>query len=345
MKAALVREHGGPEVLRIEDVPTPEPGPGEVLVRVRAAAINHLDLWVRRGIPGAAFHLPNVGGGDVSGDIAALGAGVPIAGGLDVGAPVMVIPTLSCGVCERCLSGADPLCRSFGVLGETTWGGLAEYVVVPRANVVAKPESLTYEDAAAVSLTFLTAWHMLIGRAQLRHGETVLVQAAGSGVSTAAIQIAKHFGATVITTASHPRKLAAAKDLGADHVINYKEQDFAGQVRNLTGKKGVDVVIEHVGGETFEKSARCLGWGGRLVTCGATTGAKAHVNLRHLFFKGQSLLGSTMGSKAEYHALVKLFAAEKLRAVIDRVLPLSDIADAHRALENREVFGKVVLTP
>ncbi len=345
MKAALIRRHGGPEVLTIEDVPTPRAGPGEVLVQVRACAINHLDVWVRRGIDGAGFTLPAVGGGDVSGTIAALGDGVDPSPGVRVGAPVMVIPTLSCGVCERCMSGSDPLCRQFGVIGETRWGGLAEFIRLPRANVVPKPDNLSFEEAAAVSLTSLTAWHMLVARAQLRFGETVLIQAAGSGVSCAAIQIAKHLGATVLTTASHPKKLEAAKALGADHAINYKEQDFGQEVRRIVGKRGVDVVVEHVGGETFERSARCLGWGGRLVTCGATTGAKATINLQHLFFKGQSLLGSTMGSKAEYHALVRLWAAGRLRAVIDRVLPLDDVADAHRALEAREVFGKVVLRP
>lgn len=345
MKAALIREHGGPEVIRVEEVPTPQPGPGEVLVRVKAAALNHLDLWVRRGLPGGHFPLPNVGGGDVSGELVACGPGVSFSEEMPEASPVMVIPTLSCGLCERCQQGADPLCPQFGVLGETRWGGLAEFLVVPRTNVVAKPPNLSFEQAAAVPLTFLTAWHMLVGRARVQFGETVLVQAAGSGVSTAAIQIAKHLGATVITTASRREKLEAATRLGADHVVDYRQQDIVAEVRELTHGRGVDVVVEHVGGETFERSTRCLGWGGRLVTCGATTGHKVNLNLRHLFFKGQSILGSTMGSKAEFHELMKPLAAGKLRAVIDRVIGLDAVGEAHRALEHREVFGKVVVVP
>lgn len=345
MKAALIREHGGPEVVRVEEVPTPRPGPGEVLVRVKAAALNHLDVWVRRGVPGAHFALPNVGGGDVSGQLVECGPGESFSDTLPRGCPVMLIPTLSCGLCDPCQHGADPLCAQFGVLGETRWGGLAEFVVVPRANIVAKPPELTFEEAAAMPLTFLTAWHMLVGRAGLRFGETVLIQAAGSGVSTAAIQIAKHLGATVITTASRPKKLEAAQALGADHVINYAQEDVSKRVRQLTDRRGVDVVVEHVGGETFEKSMRCLGWGGRLVTCGATTGHDVKVNLRHLFFKGQSILGSTMGSKAEFYDMMRPIAAGRLRPVIDRVIGLDAVGEAHRALEHREIFGKVVVVP
>lgn len=342
MKAVVIREHGGLEALRIEDIPTPTPGPGEVAVRVRACALNHLDVWVRKGVPGAPFHLPLISGSDVAGEISELGPGVQ---DIALGTPVMVIPGLSCGHCPACVSGADHLCRSYGLLGETRDGGFAEYLVVPRANVVKKPGRLSFEDAASMSLTFLTAWHMLVSRAELKGGETVLVHAAGSGVSTAAIQIARYLGAHVIATASSEIKLQAARELGADVTINYTTEDFVSRVKEETHRRGADVIFEHVGGETFERSLRCLAWAGRLVTCGATTGAKASINLRHLFFKSQSLLGSTMGSKGEYHQLVQLMECGLFKAVIDRVLPLEQIAEAHRALEAREVFGKVVLTP
>ncbi len=341
MRAIMIREHGGLEVLAVSEVPTPEPGPGEVRVRVRACALNHLDLWIRRGLPGAPWTLPRITGADVSGDVDAVGAGVD---DLAVGTPVMVMPGLSCGHCARCVSGADHLCAHYGILGEHADGGLAEYCVVPRENIVAKPARLAYTEAAALSLTFLTAWHMLVARAELRGGETVLIQAAGSGVGSAAVQIARYLGATVIATAGSPAKLDAARALGADHGIDYSKEDIIARTKALTGGRGADVVFEHVGGEVFEKSLRALAWAGRLVTCGATTGARAQVDLRHIFFKSQSILGSTMGSKGEYHQLVKLYERGLFEPVIDRVLPLDAIAEAHRALEAREVFGKVVMT-
>ncbi len=342
MKAVVIRTHGGPEVLKLEQVPRPQPEPGQVLVKVRACALNHLDIWRRRGIPGVDFKLPAITGADVAGDVHAVGAGVE---GPPVGTPVMVIPGISCGHCAMCVSGDDHLCARYEVLGEGTDGGMAEYLVVPAENVVGKPARFTYEEAAAASLTFLTAWRMLVGRAELRGGETVLVQAAGSGVSTAGIQIARYLGARVVATASHPRKLEAARALGADEVVDYTREDFVERVRALTDRRGVDVVLEHVGGETFERSMRCLARGGRLVTCGATTGPSARVNLSHVFFKSQSILGSTMGSKGDFHRLVALFERGLFEPVIDRVLPLERAAEAHAALERREVFGKVVLVP
>ena len=342
MRAVIVREHGGPEVLRLEELPDPTPGPGEVVVRVRACALNHLDVWHRKGIPGAPFLLPCITGADISGDVEALGEGVE---GVTEGESVMVLPTLSCGACERCARDEDPLCRSFGILGETCNGGLAERVVVPARNVFPKPANISYEIAAAASLSTLTAWHMLISRARLRAGETVLVHGGASGVGSAAIRIAKHHGATVIATASTTEKLDAARGLGADHLVNYAEDDFVSAVRAVVGKAGVDVVFEHVGGEVFERSLRCLGWGGRLVTCGATTGIDAKVNLRHLFFKGQSILGSTMGSRAEFADIVRLLGEGALEPLIDRVLPLDQIAQGHEALESRSAVGKVVMTP
>lgn len=342
MKAVVIRQHGGPEVLQIEDIPDPVPGPGEVVVRVRAVALNHLDLWIRRGLPGAPFHLPATTGADASGEIHALGPGVD---GPAIGTPVMVLPGISCGVCAECLSGRDALCASYGILGETCDGALAELVKVPRANVVEKPASLTHEAAAAMSLTFLTAWHMLVARAELRGGETVLVQSAGSGVGVAAIQIARFLGARVLATAGSEDKRQAALELGAEAVFDSRSSDWAKAVKSATGGRGVDVVFEHVGGETFELSMRALARGGRLVTCGATTGIDAKINLRHVFFKSQSILGSTMGHKGEYHQLVKLMAQGIFRPVIDRVLPLSEVRAAQEALEGRSVFGKVVLIP
>ena len=342
MRAVVIREHGGPDVLRVEDVPDPSPGPGEVVVRVRACALNHLDIWVRRGIPGAPFHLPITTGADIAGDVHAVGEGVE---GWAVGDPVMVAPGISCGACARCASGADQLCPKYGILGETCDGGLAELVAVPAVNLVAKPERLGYEDAAALTLSFLTAWHMLVARAELREGETVLVHAGGSGVGSSAVQIARHLGARVIATAGSARKLALAAELGAHETINYREEDFVARVKALTDRRGVDVVFEHVGGEVFERSLRCLAWAGRLVTCGATTGVDARVNLRHLFFKSQSILGSTMGSREEFRHLVALFGQGHFRSVIDRVVCMDEIADAQRAIEAREVFGKVVIRP
>jgi len=342
VRAAVIRTHGGPEVVRVEEMPDPSPGPGEVCVRVRAVALNHLDLWVRRGVPGAPFHLPAITGSDISGDIEACGEGVD---DIATGTPVMVIPGLSCGACPRCEAGDDHLCSDYGILGETHPGGMAELLVVPRRNVLEKPERLTYAEAAALSLTFLTAWHMLKERADLRPGETLLVQAGGSGVGTAAIQIGRYLGARVLTTVGTPAKKARALALGADAVIDYRKEDLVKRVKELTARKGVDVVFEHVGGATFEASLRCLAWAGRLVTCGATAGPTATVNLRHLFFKSQSILGSTMGSSREYRDLVELYKEGHFEAVIDRVLPLSQIQEAHAVLERREAFGKVVITP
>jgi len=342
MRAILLREHGGPEVLKVEEVPDPQAGPGQAVVRVRACALNHLDIWVRKGLPGAPFHLPTISGADISGDIHALGEGVS---GWHVGDPVMVAPGVSCGACARCQEGLDHLCSSYGILGETQNGGLAELVCVPAVNLFAKPARLSYADAASMSLSFLTAWHMLVGRAQLKRGESVLVHAGGSGVGSCAVQIAKYLGAQVITTAGSESKLQLAKELGADETINYREEDFVKRVKAITEKRGVDVVFEHVGGEVFERSLRCLAWAGRLVTCGATTGIDAKVNLRHLFFKSQSILGSTMGSRREFQQLVSLFETGHFRSVIDRIIPMEEIADAHRAIEAREVFGKVVISP
>jgi NADPH:quinone reductase-like Zn-dependent oxidoreductase len=340
MKAVVVRAHGTPDSLQITEVPPPVPSAGEALIRVRAVALNHLDVWVRRGVPGHTFPLPLIPGSEVSGVVEEIGEN---ALGWKRGDEVIVAPGLSCGECVACTSGNDPLCVNFGLLGETRDGGCAELLAVPVRNLLAKPAGMSFTDAASLPLDMLTAWHMLIARAGLRAGETVLVQAGGSGVGSAAIQIAKLFGATVFTTAGTAEKVARAMALGADQAIDYRATDFLAEVRKLSGKRGVDVVFEHVGGDTFERSLRALARGGRLVTCGATSGAEVKVNLRLVFFKLLSILGSTMGSLTELQEIMRHVAAGRLKPVVDRVLPLSAVGEGHRVLESREAFGKVVL--
>ena len=339
MKAVVVREHGGFEKLEMTDVAEPVPGPTEAVVRVHAVALNHLDVWVRRGVPGHRFPLPLIPGSEAAGVV----EHAPEESGWRSGDEVLVAPMLSCGSCPACVSGNDPLCRSFGMYGETVNGGCVEKMAVPVRNLVRKPAALSFAEAAALPLDMLTAWHMLVARAQLREGETVLVHAGGSGIGTAAIQIAKLWGATVYTTAGTGEKARRAHDLGADAAIEYRDVDFVAAIRDLTGKRGVDVVVEHVGGDTFERSLRALARGGRLVTCGATAGAEVKLNLRLVFFKLLSILGSTMGSLSELHEIMRHVEAGRLRPVVDRVLPLAEVAEGHRVLEAREAFGKVVL--
>jgi NADPH:quinone reductase-like Zn-dependent oxidoreductase len=343
MRAALFRQHGGPEVMEIADVPAPTPGPLEVLVRVTATALNRMDLWLRHGMPALPVPLPHVSGGDVCGVVAGLGPG---ARGVAEGDRVLVNPGLSCGRCAACLGGRDNFCPEYRMLGEQTWGGQAEYVVVPHQNVVPAPRATVPLDdtaLAAMPVVFMTAWQMLVDRAQLRQGETVLVLAAGSGVGTAAIQIAKLWGARVIATASTDAKLEAARRLGADETINHAAQDIVAEVKRLTGRRGADVVVEHVGAATFPKSVVACARGGRIVTCGATAGYEPTLNLRHVFWRQLSILGSTMASKERLFELVALAAAGRLRPVVDRVLPLVDVAAGHRVLDSRSTFGKVVL--
>ncbi len=339
-EAMVLRSHGGPEVLARETIDLPEPGPREVRVRVRAVALNHLDLWGRRGLAHVKYDYPHRLGADVAGEIEALGPG---ARGCKVGDRVVVSPGISCGVCDRCLAGDDNLCRSYKILGETTQGGYARHINIPDANVLPYPGDLPFTHAAALPLVFLTAWQMVAVRAKVLPGETVLVQAAGSGVSTAAIQIAKLFGARVFATTSTDAKAERARALGADHVINYTREDFVAECKRLTGKKGVDVVIEHVGGDVFAKSILAAAWGGRVVTCGATAGFKPDIDLRQIFFRQVQVLGSTMGSKGTLFHVMDLVKQGKLAPVVDRVMPLWEAQEAHRVLEARQAFGKVVL--
>lgn len=336
MRAVVLRQHGGPEALRVAEVPAPEMGPGDVLVRVRACALNNVDLQLRAGLPREPVELPRILGADVAGVVEAAG---PLATNVTVGQEVMLCPSLSCGLCAHCLSGEDVFCRSYRVMG----GGYAEYVAVPAANVFAKPPGLSFEEAASMPLVFLTAWHMLLERARLRRGEDCLVQAAGSGVGVAAVQIAVLLGARVIATAGSGWKLDRARSLGADVTVNYNEQELYPAARAAVGPKGVEVVFEHVGGATFETSLRLLATNGRLVTCGSTAGPEVKIDLRYFFRRHLSLLGSRMGSKAEFHALLAEVERGRLRPVVDRVFPLEEAAQAHLHLMSRANFGKVVL--
>lgn len=342
MRAIAMRAHGGPEVLREESLPDPVAGPGQVVVRVRAVALNHLDVWVRRGWPSLKLTWPHVLGSDVAGVVEEVGPGVS---GVAAGDEVLVNPGLSCGRCRECLLGNDPGCRSYAILGEHVSGGYAELVAVPAVNVVAKPARLSFDEAAAVPLVFLTAWHALVARANVRPGETVLVHAAGSGVGSAAVQIARLLGATVIATAGSDAKCEKALGLGAHHAVNYEASDFVVEVKKLTERRGVDVVFEHVGRKTWEQSILALASGGRLVTVGATTGYDPPTDLRHVFYRRLSILGSTMGPKGELFDVLRFVSEGKLRPVLDRVLPLSEAAAAHGLLSNRAQFGKIVLNP
>jgi len=340
MKAVVIRKHGGPEVLELADVPDPQIAPNEVLVRVRAVALNHLDLWVRRGLPGLKLTFPHVLGSDIAGEVAQVGS---LVSGVRAGERVALAPGISCGRCQACAAGADNRCREYTLFGYRVDGGCAEYVKSPPQNVIPIPANMNFEEAAAVPVVFLTAWHMLITRAALQPGEDVLILAAGSGVGTAGIQIAKLAGARVIATAGSDAKLTKARELGADETINHSRQDILEEVKRLTGKRGVDVVFEHVGEATWEKSVLSLAQNGRLVTCGATTGHDGKFDLRYLFTRNLSLLGSFMGSRAEFFTVLKIIGEGKLRPIIDRILPLAQCRKAHELLENREQFGKIVL--
>ncbi|MFS8524325.1 MAG: zinc-binding dehydrogenase [Limnochordales bacterium] len=342
MWAVRIHEHGGPEVLRWERVQPPVPRADEVLVRVRAVALNHLDLWNRRGLPRPMVRLPHILGSDIAGQVAAVGE---LVDHVKPGDEVILNPGVGCGRCRECLSGRDNMCREYTILGAGRPGGYAQYVTAPGVNVIPKPKGLTFAEAAALPLVFLTAWHMLKTRARLQPGETVLVWGAGSGVGSAAIQIAKLLGARVIAATGGEAKAARARELGADHVIDYKSENVLERVRELTGRRGVDVVFEHVGQATWETSVKALAAGGRLVTCGNTTGWEAQTDLRYVFARQLNILGSYMGGKGELLELLPWVEAGRLRPVVHAVLPLQEAAEAHRILEAGLQFGKVVLEP
>jgi NADPH:quinone reductase-like Zn-dependent oxidoreductase len=340
MKAIVFHQHGAPDVLNYVDVPEPVIRANEVLVRVKACALNYLDLWVRRGMPNVPIPLPHIPGSDIAGEIAQIGREVTT---VRVGQRVVLAPLVSCGKCAACVTGLDSRCRQATNLGYMIDGGCAELVRCPEVNCFPYPDDLSWEEAASIPLVFQTAWHMLVTRAELQPGEDVLILGAGSGVGSAAIQVAKFFGARVIATAGSEEKLQKAKELGADQLINHKTQKIRDEVRRITNKRGVDVVFEHVGTATWEDSLTSMAPSGRLVTCGATTGYDAKVDLRFLFSRQLSLLGSYMGTKAELHTVMKLVAAGRLKPVVDRIFPLAEAAAAHAYLESGAQFGKVVL--
>src|ERR1700747_2356530 len=340
MKAVRIHQFGGPEVLTYEEVPDPKPRPDQVLVRVRACSLNHLDLWVRKGLPGVK--LPHILGSDIAGEVEEVGEYVS---DVKPGQRVLVAPMHFCGYCVKCVAGLQNHCREFTVLGNAVDGGNCELIAVPAANVIPIPDSLDFNDAASVPLVFLTAWHMLVGRAGIRPGQTVLVLGASSGVGIAAIQIAKLFHARVIATAGDDKKLEKAHALGADHGINHYKQKISEEVKKFTNKDGVDIVIEHVGAATWEESLKSLKPAGTLVTCGATTGPSVGIDLRFLFSRQLSVLGSYMGTMGELHEVLTHVFSGRLKPVVDRTFPLRDVRAAHEYMEASEMFGKVVLNP
>ncbi len=342
MKAVIFSEHGGPEVLQFTDVAAPQIKANEVLVEVRACALNHLDVWVRGGLPGIKIPLPHILGNDVAGVVREVGELVTW---VKPGDEAMIQPGVSCGHCVECLSGRDNMCLEYDIIGSGRDGGYAELLSVPGVNVIPKPKNLSWPEAAALPLVTLTAWHMLSTQARVQPGEDVLVHAAGSGVGSLGIQIAKLFGARVIATASSDDKLAKARELGADETVNYTRDDWPKEVRKLTGGRGVDVVFEHTGAATWPGSLVSLKKGGRLVTCGATSGFDARTDLRQVFYRHLTILGSMMGSKAELLAAMKFIESGRIRAVVDRTLPLAEARKAHELMEDRAQFGKLVLLP
>lgn len=342
MKAVIFNEHGGPEVLRSAEVEEPRIKANEVLVEVRACALNHLDVWARTGLPGIEIPLPHILGNDIAGVVRACGELVTW---VQAGDEVMLQPGVSCGHCVDCLRGQDNLCAEYDILGYRRAGGYAELVSAPGVNVIRKPKNVGWEEAAALPLVTVTAWHMLVTRANVQPGEDVLIHAAGSGVGSIGIQVAKLRGARVLATAGSDEKLAKARELGADETINYTREDWPKEVRRLTDKRGVDVVFEHTGAETWPGSISALKKSGRLVTCGATSGFDARTDIRQLFYRHLTFLGSFMGSKAELLDAMKFVERGAIRAVVDRVLPLGQARRAHELMEERAQFGKLVLVP
>jgi NADPH:quinone reductase-like Zn-dependent oxidoreductase len=342
MKAVVFDRTGGPEVLELREVPDPIPAADEVLLDVKACGMNHLDLWIRSGSLGLEIEMPHILGCDVVGVARQVGAGVRH---VKAGDSVLVLPTLSCGACEQCLAGDDNLCRHYDLVGRRRNGGYAERLAIPGANCLPYPEGLPWEQAAGIPVVFLTAWHMLVTRARLRPGEDCLVIGAGSGVGSVAVQIARLLGARVIATVGDDAKFERARALGAHEVLNHRASDLTAEVRRLTGKKGVEVVFEHVGGAIFERSVGALARDGRLVTCGATIGPRATLDLNLLFGRHLTLLGSWMGRKSELVEALEFVKGGRLRPVVDSVIPLAEARKAHQRLESGAQFGKVVLTP
>lgn len=340
MKAVYFHQHGGPEVLEYGEIPTPKPGPGEVSVHLKAAALNRLDIWTREGWPGIKLEYPHIPGADGAGEVAEVGEGVT---GWKAGDRVVINSNLSCGHCEYCLAGKDNMCRSWQLLGETVRGTYAEYVLIPAGNLYPLPEGFDERSAAAAALVFHTAWHSLITRGKLRPAESVLVVGASGGVNTASIQIAKLAGATVYVVGSNAEKLDLAKSLGADYLIDRsQEENWSRTIYQLTGKRGVDVVVDNVG-TTYAHSFRAARKGGRILTVGNTGGAKFEFDNRYMFAKHLSLLGSSMGTHSDFATVMDLIFAGKLKPVLGRDYPLSEARAAQERLESGEQLGKITL--
>lgn len=341
MKAVRFHRHGGPEVLQYEEAPDPVPGSDEALVRVRACALNHLDLWARNGLPSVKIPLPHISGSDVAGTVEWVPGEEKE---FKKGDEVIVNPGIGCGRCDRCLTGKDDQCRHYTILGYETDGGYAELVKARRTHLIRKPERMTFEEAASFPLVFETAYHMLATKARATPADTVLVLGANSGVGSASIQVAKLLGAKVIATAGDPEKMERARGLGADEVVDHYKQDVLEEVRKLTGKRGVDVVVEHVGRATWGGSVKALAKGGRLVTCGATTGADVQTDLRYVYNRELTIYGSFMAGMGELLRVVELFKEGRLKTVVDSVFPLQKAAEAQSRMESSKHFGKIVLT-
>jgi NADPH:quinone reductase-like Zn-dependent oxidoreductase len=342
MKAVYITEHGSVEKLTYGELSDPVLEGNEALVRVEACGVNHIDLWVRRGLPFLKIPYPFTLGQEVAGEVVALG---PASKGIAVGTRVLIHPGLSCGRCEACASGRDHHCDDYQLLGKNVPGGYAEFIKIPDTNLLPLAASVASEGAVGLPNSFCTAWNMIYETANLQPGEWILIHAGGSGIGSAAIQLARLVGANIITTASSDEKLAQAKALGAQHLINYKEHDFLNRVRRITHKRGVDVVLEHIGEDVWERSLLCLARGGRLVTCGATSGYLPKLNLRYVFFRNLQILGVTSASKGVLCKVVSLLEQGQIHPVISQVLPLSAARQAHQLLEERQVFGKLVLRP
>ena len=342
MLTARFHAHGDLDQLKVEDTPTPTPGPDEVLIRVRACGVNRVDILSRLGQTPGKIELPHTSGTEVAGEVTAVGARVT---GRQVGDRVLVNPTISCGRCDFCRSGEDNMCLTGRIYGVQSNGGYAEFAVAPAEHLIALPPEVPFESAAAIAVTGATAWHMLVRRAQLRQGESVLIVAAGSGIGVIGLQIAKLSGALVIATAGSQDKLARARDLGADFTVDHSDPEWPKTVRKLTAGRGVDVVFEHVGAATWEGSLTALTRGGRLVTCGGHTGFNVQINLWHLFVKQQTLIGSFAGSRQDLEHVLSMARRGLIKPVIHAKLPLREAAEAQRMLDSRSVFGKVLLTP
>ncbi|MDG5776233.1 zinc-binding dehydrogenase [Haloarculaceae archaeon H-GB2-1] len=342
MQAVTFTGHGGREVIEYAPVPDPELGPSDVLVDIKAGALNHLDVWTRRGLPGLDLAMPHVPGSDAAGVVEQVGADVTR---FEVGDRVAVSAGVSCGDCEFCRRGEPSMCVRYQVLGEHLPGVHAEFAAVPEDNLVPVPDGVDWVTAAAVPLVFQTAWRMLITRADLTAGESVLVLGASGGVGHAAVQIAAHAGATVYATASSERKREFALEIGADVTIDYENEDFAARIRELTDKRGVDVVVDHVGAATWQQSIESLAKGGRLVTCGATTGPNPETDINRIFWNQLSVIGSTMATPGEVDDVLELVWDGTFEPRIRAVLPMSETDRAHGLLEDREGFGKVVVVP